>query len=100
MAQPASITFDDVLALLRGPALQEFESKYVAERSYELPEGWGNTQDMTRYLQLAQVTREWIEQTLIARADFVSRYWDGVQQSEPNASDAPIVLMRGFSIVA
>jgi hypothetical protein len=96
----SSISFDDVLALLHGPAMQEFEAKYVSDRGYSLHERWGNSQEMTRHLQLAQVTREWIEQTFTSRGDLVGRYWDGVQALEPDDSGEPVMLMRGFSIVA
>lgn len=100
MARITSISFDDVLALLRGPAVQEFETRYVSERGYSLHERWGNSQEMTRHLQFAQVTRQWIEQTLVSRADLVARYWDGVQASEPDVSGEPVMLIRGFSIQA
>lgn len=100
MAQ-SSISFDDVLGLLRGSAVQQFETRYVADRGYALHESWGNSQDMTRHLQLAQITRDWIERTLVSRGDLVSRFWDGVQKSEPaDSSEEKIVLMRGFSIWA
>jgi hypothetical protein len=101
MARALSISFDEVLALLRGPAVQEFEAKYVADRGYALHDSWGNSQEMTRELQFAQVTREWIEQTLVSRGELVGRFWDDVLESEPDAEpETPVVLMRGFSIVA
>lgn len=120
MAQTLSISFDEVLAILRGPVMQEFETKYVTERGYALHDTWGNSQETTRQLQFAQMTREWIEQTLASRGDLVARFWDGVQasqaddpepddDSETDDSEAddpkpdgpePVVLMRGFSIWA
>ena len=100
MAQTSSISFDDVLALLRGPAVEEFEIKYVADRDYALHQSWGNSQELTKQLQFAQVTRDWIEQALVSRGELVGRVWDGVLESEPVASETPVTLMRGFSIVA
>jgi hypothetical protein len=102
MAQPSSISFDEVLGLLRGAAVQEFEAKYVADRGYALHDTWGNSQETMKHLQFAQFTREWIEQTLVSRGDLVGRFWDGVLDAEPDddSSETPVVLMRGFSIVA
>jgi hypothetical protein len=101
MAQPASISFDEVLGLLRGPAVQEFETKYVADRGYALHDTWGNSQETTKHLQFAQFTREWIEQTLVSRGDLVGRFWDGVLEADAaEPPENPVVLMRGFSIVA
>jgi hypothetical protein len=119
MAQTNSISFEDVLGLLKGPVVQEFETRYVASRGYRLHESWGDSVQMTKELAFAQITRAWIEQTLVSRADLVSRYWDAVQEvpddgqeypegeepdpdDEPDTvySDGPPMLMRGFSILA
>lgn len=100
MARTDSITFDKVLSLLRGPAVGEFETKYVAARGYELHQSWSNSLEMTRQLQFAQMTRDWIEQALVSRGEFIGRFWDGVMESEPDDSEQPVVLMRGFSIFA
>jgi len=120
MAQPNSISFDDVLALLRGPIVQEFEKEYVSRRGYRLHESWGDSQQLTKELAFANITRAVIEQTLVSRAELVARYWDAVQAApgadeqeypegeepdpddEPDTviSDGPPMLMRGFSIVA
>lgn len=80
--------------------LQEFETKYVADRGYSLHDSWGNSQDTTRHLQFGQFTRDWIEQTLASRGDLVGRFWDGVLASEPDPAETSVVLMRGFSILA
>jgi len=115
MAQTNSISFDEVLAILRGPVMQEFETKYVTDRGYALNDTWGNSQETTRHLQFAQMTREWIEQTLASRGDLVARYWDGVMASqtddpEPDDDAEPddskpddaerVVMVRGFSLWA
>jgi hypothetical protein len=119
MAQTNSISFDEVLALLRGPVVQEFEIQYVASRGYRLHESWGDSQALTKQLAFAKVTRDCIEQTLVSRADLVGRFWDALlsllddgeewpegeepdPDDEPDTveSDGPTMLMRGFSIVA
>lgn len=115
MAQTLSISFDEVLAILRGPVMQAFETKYVTDRGYALHDSWGNSQETTRHLQFAQMTREWIEQTLASRGDLVARFWDGVLASQSDDSEPdddaepddsrpdgsePAVLIRGFSLWA
>jgi len=120
MAQTNSISFDDVLALLRGPIVQGFETQYVSARGYRLHDSWGDSQRLTKELAFAKITREVIKQTLVSRAELVARYWDAVQ-ADPNAdeqeypegeepdpddepdtvySDGPTMLKRGFSIMA
>jgi hypothetical protein len=100
MVRTHSILCDDVVALLHGPAVLEFETRYVSDRGYALHERCGNCLEMIRHLQFAQVTRDWIEQTFTSRGDLVGRYWDGVLASEPDDSGEPVILIRGFSIVA
>jgi hypothetical protein len=119
MAQTNSISLDEVLGLLRGPVVQEFEAKYVASRGYALHESWGDSQKLTKELAFAKATRDCIEQTLVSRAELVGRFWDAVlalpddgeewpegEEPDPDdepdtvASDEPPMLMRGFSIVA
>jgi hypothetical protein len=119
MPHPNSISFDEVMELLRGPAVREFENNYAAKRGYTIAEYWGDSQQLTKRLAAAQITRAHIEDILVSRADVLSRFWDRLQTltddgeewppgEEPDPDDAPepvvstepIRLLRGSSITA
>jgi hypothetical protein len=117
MSQPPSISFDDVLGLLRGSPVQEFEAGYVATRGYAVTEDWGNSLKLAKELAFAQIARSTIEELLVSRRDLLGRFVDGLlalpeddvewpdgeeqdSQPEPVPSHEPIKMGRGFSITA
>jgi hypothetical protein len=119
MPPPNSISFDEVMGLLRGPVVREFESHYAAKRGYVVADYWGDSQRLTKELAAAQITRAHIEDILVSRADMLGQFWDRVlalpddgeewpEGEEPDPDDAPETiasagptkLLRGFSITA
>lgn len=116
MSVPGSISFDEVLALLRGPLAQEFEASYVASRGYTVTQDWGDSRKLAMELAFAQIERSNIEAILVSRRDLLGRFVDGLLElpdeeewregeaadDEPAAvaSDEPVRMGRGFSIRA
>ena len=117
MAQANSISFDDVLGLLRGPLVSAFEANYVASRRYIISEDWGDSLNLTKELAFARATRVCIEETLVSRSNLLGKFMDALmllpdggeewpEGEQPDelpqaiASDEPIRLGRGFSIMA
>src|SRR5678815_5819803 len=117
MTQPNSISFDDVLGLLRGALVNEFEANYVANRGYTVSDDWGDNLKLTKELAFASATRAFIEDVFITRAYLLSRFLDGLlaapddgeewpkgdepdELTQPFETDEPVRLGRGFSITA
>ena len=117
MAQAPSITFSDVLELLKGSAVNGFESQYAARQGCVISPNWGDSQRLTKELAFTGVSRVDLEHILESRTDELSSFIDAMQtlpdhgeewpegeepeDHEPNAINPgnTVVYARGFSIL-
>jgi hypothetical protein len=72
VAPSNSISFDEVLGLLRGPVLRDFENAFVASRQCARSPEWGDSQQLTRELASAGITSGILESMLTSQRDEVA----------------------------
>src|SRR5690242_6195447 len=102
------------MSLLRGDVMNTFERTYTQSRGFELMPDWGDSQQLTRHIAAAQVTRleletmlgsraidvSWMQDVLLESIDFEEEYPEGEEPDEPDEIFLPekTTLGAAFSL--